>query len=502
MEAIEKFATGSSSVEDFARHVRIKSLLANQLGESIRAIQRLWVQRSESIDAPNSISDFDWIQSIERLTDAIEAMFLHGLRAKLSLSRMLAPAAKFSSIASPSVSTSNASFELIGRRLPDFWPVLLILSHNQVSEELKTLCNVRTDIGRCRAWIRLALNESLLPSYFETLINDTSLLHGFYRPYAFLRDKQQTARLCHLLTRILDCIFNLPLNEPSLNCWSATALRLIGIDVPDRSIDPTSSNQDHKNKKESKYEEKEDDEQPDHLKPVMPAIDALQMLSSSPAKSEPLSVPKISRFFSSSRHKEAHVSMVQSLADEIQQASTPKLPVLVQKRPGERDATETVPKTTRPISSGLKKTASGNSLQSRLDGWSSSPNEIRTDEESDITTALTLSNALDNSTSQISIKGRAQIDMSSSNNQKIPTQRPHYRTAILADEETSYNSLLNSYSKGAVLSTTPDLHDIYFRDIRLKSTSENDQSSLKPTEMATATSGVKKSCTYTLLFVI
>lgn len=111
---------------------------------------------------------------------------LHGLKEKLSISRVT------KSVLSP---RSPANFNEAQYQL-DFWPIILILCHNQVSGSLMKLSNIYTDIGRCRAWLRQALNEGLFASYLEALTNDTSLLHGFYRSSAYLRDRDHMGTFC------------------------------------------------------------------------------------------------------------------------------------------------------------------------------------------------------------------------------------------------------------------------------------------------------------------
>ena len=46
---------------------------------------------------------------------------------------------------------------------------------------------VNTDVGRSRAWLRLALNDGLLLSYLSTMISDKVSLSVHYEKYAFLR---------------------------------------------------------------------------------------------------------------------------------------------------------------------------------------------------------------------------------------------------------------------------------------------------------------------------
>jgi hypothetical protein len=433
MEAIERFALGTSSVEEFARHVQIKSALINEFATTTRCVATATITPNVDHDA-ESLTLNSSFEPVRQLIDTIEAMFLHGLRAKLSLTRMWTPV-KFGT--GSSWSSSASPLECITRRLPDFWPVLLILSHNQVSEELRSLHHVRTDVGRCRAWIRLALNESLFLSYFDTLIGDTSLLHGFYRPYAFVRDKEQTSRLRKMLVTLIDCSFRLELNFESLNLWSVSALRLLDIPVP---IDPHRHSSSSEVTDDSVVIESNEDDENDHLKPIMPAVDALTMLPSNESRS-----------IGSSKACKVKAKLRTSTSTIRQVASN------AQSRPINSSPTSSL-----KASSTLKKTASGNSLQSRLDGWSSSPVEI-----SNSASIMATGSAIDQSDRSVSTATPIPINR---NRSSIGNSRPENcnRSSRSIDPDSSYKSLLNSYSKSAVLSTTPDVHDIHFRDIRLK----------------------------------
>ncbi len=39
-----------------------------------------------------------------------------------------------------------------------------------------SLDQAKSDLGRCRAWLRLAINENSLQSYITTILNDVSLI--------------------------------------------------------------------------------------------------------------------------------------------------------------------------------------------------------------------------------------------------------------------------------------------------------------------------------------
>lgn len=71
---------------------------------------------------------------------------------------------------------------------PSFWGPLLIFSHRQIIDQIQSLQQVTTEVGYCRAWIRLALNEGMLSSYLASIRRDNSALNPYYSRAAFIRD--------------------------------------------------------------------------------------------------------------------------------------------------------------------------------------------------------------------------------------------------------------------------------------------------------------------------
>uniref|UniRef100_A0A8C4NEW9 RUN domain-containing protein n=1 Tax=Eptatretus burgeri TaxID=7764 RepID=A0A8C4NEW9_EPTBU len=109
---------------------------------------------------------------------------------------------------------------------PSFWAVLAPVLHRDM---LTLLCDnpyIRTDVGRCRSWLRLALNEASLLGYLTALHNDRVHLDAFYNPLAFMLDAKRLAPLL-LGLRELSCVtFDLPYRSAALNEWTVTPLAL------------------------------------------------------------------------------------------------------------------------------------------------------------------------------------------------------------------------------------------------------------------------------------
>lgn len=200
-------------MENYARDVYIKSNLTIELDKVINLITEESQIQSEDEDLNKILIE---TPSVMLFCDIIEAIFLHGLKEK------------FSTLVS---NVFNSKSQPKNVFCLDFWPIIKILSHNEESKQLKGLSNINTDIGRCRAWLRLSLNECLLRSYFDSLICDFSTLNSFYKSSAYLRDSQHTEMMKSFLYNLDDYIFNLNANNDSLNTWSANTFDLLGISI-------------------------------------------------------------------------------------------------------------------------------------------------------------------------------------------------------------------------------------------------------------------------------
>ena len=164
MEAFKYLASGgqSTSIDEFAKNVYIKNNLTFKLEDVIRRIQHEFLRISESSSSYESLQQFEdqelivtdvTLKSIDKFLILIESIILHGLKEKLTFSKVLSPV----KLSYNSLTNSNR-FQISNSKSlnnqPDFWPVILILNHNQVNLSLKNLNNINTDVGRCRAWIR------------------------------------------------------------------------------------------------------------------------------------------------------------------------------------------------------------------------------------------------------------------------------------------------------------------------------------------------------------
>ncbi|NWR81083.1 PKHM1 protein, partial [Centropus unirufus] len=59
--------------------------------------------------------------------------------------------------------------------------------------ELEQLIFINTDVGRCRAWLRLALNDGLVECYLKLLLRERSRLPEYYQATALLLDAEESS---------------------------------------------------------------------------------------------------------------------------------------------------------------------------------------------------------------------------------------------------------------------------------------------------------------------
>lgn len=149
------------------------------------------------------------------LCNVIEAILIHGLRDSLG-ERMSA---------------------LLGADpdrmpVPNFWPVIMIISHRDLMEQVGDLSFITSEVGRSRAWVRLALNQGQICSYLSVLLQDNRTLKDYYRTTAVFRDPERADIILRVLQPISALTFNLATNAAVLNTWTQTPLILAGLWAP------------------------------------------------------------------------------------------------------------------------------------------------------------------------------------------------------------------------------------------------------------------------------
>ncbi|KAH9513386.1 hypothetical protein Btru_034807 [Bulinus truncatus] len=189
-------------------HINIKRGITNHFAKTLKILQQKHLQS----DSAEFIYSND---ASNNLCNALEAVFLHGL--KDSVAQKLTAYVGLSVTLPETASGQN------------FWNVAAKFTHNDVVAQMQSLSQINTQIGWCRAWVRLALNDGLMQSYLHSMIVDVKTLKYFYHSYAYLRDFEQPGILKNLLTGLMSLEFKLSYNSSVLNTWNNTTLQIAGL---------------------------------------------------------------------------------------------------------------------------------------------------------------------------------------------------------------------------------------------------------------------------------
>ncbi|XP_071839592.1 pleckstrin homology domain-containing family M member 1-like isoform X2 [Apostichopus japonicus] len=176
---------GSESGSD--KQQTIKQHLNKEISLNIKKLQRDHISSASAIRSG---------ETVNRICSCLEAIFLHELKDSY---------------------TSKT-----------FWPFITKFTHRDVLEQIKQLLFIRTEIGQCRAWIRMAVNDCLMDSYFSSILREPSTLKQYYKQGAFLRDSELPLITNNYLQGLSVFTFQLSCNSSVLNMWDTALLLLSG----------------------------------------------------------------------------------------------------------------------------------------------------------------------------------------------------------------------------------------------------------------------------------
>ncbi|CAL4203577.1 unnamed protein product, partial [Meganyctiphanes norvegica] len=207
------------------REAIICSGLVNKLKEAVQSVIQSGGTRDQANCSRSPVLGHS--DNTNALCNVLEAVLIHGLRDSFG-ERM-----------------STFLTDTDRMPVPNFWPVILIESHRDLIEQVGELSFITSEVGRSRAWLRLALNQGQIGSYLAILANDTRTLKEYYKPHSFLRDPEQADIMLCVLQPVSALIFNLATNAAVLNTWTQTPLVLAGLWAPSTdqggSLDPVLS---------------------------------------------------------------------------------------------------------------------------------------------------------------------------------------------------------------------------------------------------------------------
>ncbi|UJR36629.1 hypothetical protein I4U23_029349 [Adineta vaga] len=112
----------------------------------------------------------------------------------------------------------------------DLWPLIELIARKstdtdvfEISVSSKEMTNIRTALGRVRAWLRLALMQKRLADYFKILVEQKQELKDFYEPQALLLS-DEISMITGLLVGLNVLDLNFCLKEASLDQPSETTI--------------------------------------------------------------------------------------------------------------------------------------------------------------------------------------------------------------------------------------------------------------------------------------
>lgn len=190
------------------RNILVKESLQKQFNTAV-----MEMQSAPGVEDNGIVSNCEETMT---LCSVLEAVFLHGLKDSL-LNRVTEV-------------LSGPDFDAVPQ--PSFWGPLLVFSHRQIIDQIQSFSQLTTEVGYCRAWIRLALNEGVLASYFYSIRKDNSALKPYYNRSAFIRDTDLVDVAQRLIENLDYIHFEITCNSSLLNFWSNTPLLLAGIWSP------------------------------------------------------------------------------------------------------------------------------------------------------------------------------------------------------------------------------------------------------------------------------
>ncbi|XP_073462099.1 LOW QUALITY PROTEIN: DENN domain-containing protein 5A [Aquarana catesbeiana] len=143
---------------------------------------------------------------IASLCDLLERIWSHGLLVKQGKSALWSHLLHYQDNRRKMAAGSFSHAELFldtERRKSDPNPVMAPLKISLVQDMLhiQNIGEIKTDVGKARAWVRLSMEKKLLSRHLKQLLLDHELTRKLYKRYAFLRcDDEKEQFLYHLLS--------------------------------------------------------------------------------------------------------------------------------------------------------------------------------------------------------------------------------------------------------------------------------------------------------------
>ncbi|XP_052213431.1 pleckstrin homology domain-containing family M member 2-like [Dreissena polymorpha] len=158
--------------------MRLKDKIIANVAKAVKSIQELDVLAGRQTV---KLGNYDW--QCQRLCEHLDHTLLHGLR----------------------------------HVTPGYWKIVTEFTHKECVKQIKRMRHVTTDLGRGRAWLLMALNESLLESYLRCYQGNNSLVESFYVRDALVRDQDKFEVLLTVIAGLEKTEFQLECDVPYLD---------------------------------------------------------------------------------------------------------------------------------------------------------------------------------------------------------------------------------------------------------------------------------------------
>ncbi|XP_029334616.1 DENN domain-containing protein 5B isoform X4 [Mus caroli] len=141
---------------------------------------------------------------IASLCDLLERIWSHGLLVKQGKSALWSHLLQFQDREEKQEHLTDSPVALgPERRKSDSGIMLPTLKVSLIQDmrHIQNMTEIKTDVGRARAWIRLSLEKKLLSQHLKQLLSNQPLTKKLYKRYAFLRCEEEREQfLYHLLS--------------------------------------------------------------------------------------------------------------------------------------------------------------------------------------------------------------------------------------------------------------------------------------------------------------
>ncbi|KAH1009317.1 hypothetical protein HUJ04_001689 [Dendroctonus ponderosae] len=197
-------------------------LLLKQLLDYVQRCQRRQVGARVVIYGGKNELATEFDSCVAGLCLCLEGVFLHGLRTKSFSSQNQVNSAlkQVSDIVAQSLHIRQESIA--------FWTFVENHLTNHENERFNILKNIWTDIGKCKAWVRSALNEKSLERYFHIVLSDKLILKEHYESWALLRDEDRNSMLPNMAAGLGSILFAISIDKVEFNTSIVPRPMLVG----------------------------------------------------------------------------------------------------------------------------------------------------------------------------------------------------------------------------------------------------------------------------------